>query len=152
MNGPSEPVEEHGRSFWIGLAVGSALMLWGAWLYLDVTPDGRRRVSFASWIIGLDVAHDLALAPAVVAIGLIVVRFVPRRMRAVVQAGLIASAFVLTVGILPLVGTYSGDNPTIQPIAYGPAVLIVLGLIWSAVGLAVVVRRGRPAPGRVDQH
>lgn len=152
MNDPSGPIEDHGRSFWIGLVVGSALMLWGAWLYLDVTPDGRRRVSFVSWIVGLDVAHDLLLGPVVVGIGLIVVRFVPGRVRAAVQAGLIVSAFVLVVGILPLVGNYAGDNPTIQPIAYGPAVLIVLCLVWSAVGVAVVVRRGRPAPGRGDQH
>ena len=150
MNDPSEPNEEHGRSFWIGLAIGSGLMLWGAWLYLDVTPDGRRRGSFVRWIVGLDLAHDLVLAPVVVGIGLLVVRYVPSRVRAVVQAGLITSAFVLLVGLLPLVGTYKGDNPTIQPIAYGPAVLIVLGIIWAAVGLVAVVRPSRPAPARGD--
>ena len=150
MNDPSEPTAEHGRSFWIGLAIGSGLMLWGAWLYLDVAPDGRRRGSFVRWIVGLDLAHDLVLAPVVVGIGLLVVRYVPPRVRAVVQAGLITSAFVLLVGLLPLVGTYTGDNPTIQPIAYGPAVLIVLGIIWAAVGLVAVVRPGRPAPARGD--
>lgn len=146
MKRTTSPDEEHGRAFWIGLAIGTEVMMWGGWLYLDATPDGRRRVSFVSWIVGLDLAHDLLVAPVVVGLGLAVGRLVPARMRAVVQAGLIASGFVLVVGLLPLVGTYPGDNPTIQPIAYVPAILIVLALIWAAVGLAAVVRHRRIEP------
>lgn len=149
MTTPSAPPEEHGRSFWIGLAIGSALMAWGLWLYLDVTPDRERRVSLVSWIVGLDLAHDLLLAPVIVGIGLVVARVVPPRVRAPVQAGLIASGFVLLVGLFPLVGTYDGDNPTIQPLAYERTILIVLGLIWTAVGVGAVALRGRArrAPG-----
>ncbi len=138
MSPPAAPAEDHGRSFWIGLAVGGLVMLWGARLYLDATPDLTRRVSFLRWMVGLDLAHDLLLAPAVLAIGLLVARVVPGRARAFVQAGLIASGFVVLVGLLPLLGSADGDNPTIQPLAYGPSVLLVLAVIWFAVGIAVL--------------
>jgi len=143
VSAPRPSADAHGRSFWIGLAIGSALMLWGAWLYLDATPDAERRASLVRWIVGLDLAHDLLLAPVVVLVGLGVARAVPSRVRAVVQACLIASTFVVLVGLPPLLGTYSGDNATIQPIAYGPAVLVVLCLIWGVGALSVVVNRRR---------
>ena len=143
MSAPSGAADEHGRSFWIGLASGTPLMLWGVWLYLDATPDLRRRTSLLGWLVGLDLAHDLVLAPLIVLIGLAVARVVPPSIRGLVQAGLVASGCVVLVGLLPLLGSAPTANPTIQPIAYGPAVLLVLSLIWASVALAALVGRLR---------
>ena len=141
----TEPAERAPRSFWVGLAVGIVPMAWGVRLYLDATPDLRRRLDLAGWFVGLDLAHDLVLAPAVVALGLLVRRFVPGRARAVVQAALIATGAVLLVGLLPLLGSADSDNATIQPIDYGPSVAVVVAAIWmAALGTALVsAGRGR---------
>ncbi len=133
------------RSFWVGLAVGLVPMAWGVRLYLDATPDLRRRVDLAGWLVGLDLAHDLVLGPVVVGIGLLVRLLVPDRLRAVVQAALIVSGAVLLVGLLPLRGSASSDNPTIQPIDYGPSIAVVLLVIWATAAAAALLttRRGR---------
>jgi hypothetical protein len=133
------------RSFWIGLAIGVLPMAWGVRLYLDATPDLRRRVDLAKWLVGLDLAHDLLLGPAIVALGLLVQRLVPGRARAPVQAALIASGAVLVVGLLPLLGSADSDNATIQPVDYAPSMAVVLAGIWAAAASAALItfRRGR---------
>jgi hypothetical protein len=127
------------------LALGLVLMAWGVRLYLDATPDLRRRLDLAKWLVGLDLAHDLLLGPAVVAVGLLVQRLVPGRWRAIVQAALMASGSVLLVGLLPLIGSADSDNATIQPLDYAPSVAAVLAAIWAAAAVAALVtsRRGR---------
>lgn len=139
MSDPETHADEHGRAFWVGLAIGTAVMAWGVRLYLEATPDLARRASFVRWVVGLDLAHDLVLAPVVLGIGLLVARVVPPRLRAVVQAGLIMSGFVVLVGLLPLAGSANTDNATIQPLDYGPSVLVVLTGIWVAMALVVLV-------------
>lgn len=120
------------RSFWVGLGLGVLPMAWGVRLYLEATPDLERRIDLAAWVIGLDLAHDLVLAPVIVAVGYVVSRFVPRRARASVQSALIMSGTVLVVGLLPLLGTAGDANPTIQPIDYGPSIAAVVAVIWGA--------------------
>jgi len=134
------------RSFWIGLVPGIALMAWGTRLYLDDTPDLARRIDLAGWLVGLDLAHDLILAPVLVGFGAIVTRLTPARLRAPVQAALIASGSVVLVGLLPLLSSAGSGNPTIQPIDYAPSIAAVLVAIWVAAGAAVLRRRRwRPA-------
>jgi hypothetical protein len=126
------------------LGVGLLTMGWGVRLYLAATPDLARRVDLAKWIVGLDLAHDLVLAPAVVAIGLLVSRAVPARARAAVQAALILTGTILLVGLLPLLGTAGPGNSTIQPIRYAPAIASVVAVIWAgaAVGVLRSPRKG----------
>ncbi|OWY59750.1 hypothetical protein B7486_72895, partial [cyanobacterium TDX16] len=53
--------------------------------------------------------------------------------RAPAQVALMVTGAVLVVGWLPLVGSAASvGNPTIQPIAYGPAIALVLGVVWAA--------------------
>ena len=131
------------RSFWIALVPGMALMTWGVRLYLDATPDLARRIDLAGWLVGLDLAHDLLLAPVLVGFGTIVTRLTPTRLLGPVQAALIASGSVLLVGLLPLLGSAGSANPTIQPIDYAPSIAAVLVAIWVAAGAAVLRRRRR---------
>jgi len=139
------PDQRAPRAFWVGLALGLLPMAWGVRLYLDATPDLRRRVDLAKWLVGLDLAHDLLLGPAIVALGLLVRRVVPGGSRAIVQAALIATGSVLLVGLLPLVGSADSDNATIQPLDYAPSMAAVLAAIWATAAAAALVtsRRGR---------
>ena len=151
MNRPEEG-EGHGPAFWIGLGAGGLLMAWGAWLYLDATPDFSRRFDFTRWLVGLDIAHDAVLAPAVVLAGLACRRWVPPVWRAPVQAGLIATGSLLIVALHPLRGTAEGTgNPTIQPLDYTTATLTVLAAVWAGAGLWGLIRfrswPGAAAPG-----
>lgn len=141
----TEPVEAPTpRSFWFALVPGVALMGWGVRLYLGATPDLSRRIDLAGWLVGLDLAHDLLLAPLILGFGAVVTRITPTRLRASVQAALIATGSVVLVGLLPLLGSAeAAGNPTIQPIDYVPSVAAVVVAIWVTAGVAVVVRRSR---------
>jgi len=143
MTEPAAPVEPTPRIFWVGLALGTLPMAWGLWLYLEAAPDLRRRLDLAKWLVGLDLAHDLVLAPLVVGLGYAVTRVVPPRARAAVQAALIATGMVLLVGWLPLVGSSETDNPTIQPLDYGPSIATVVAVIWVTVLLVTFLRARR---------
>lgn len=136
------------RSFRIGLGAGLVVMGWGVRLYLEATPDLDRRLDLAKWLVGLDLAHDLLLAPAVVGVGALVSRLVPPAARAAVQAALITTGVVLLVGLLPLLDTAGDNNPTIQPIEYLPALGVVIALIWLGAALAVLWRRWRSPAAR----
>lgn len=138
---------EHGAHFWSCVGVGGCVMAWGGWLFLDATADAPRRVNFAAFVVGSAVAHDLIFVPLVAAFGVMIARVVPRRLRAAVQAGLIASGVVLIVAAAPLRDTAApAGNPTIQPLDYPSATLTVLALAWVSVALVsvmVVLRSGR---------
>jgi hypothetical protein len=126
------------RSFWVSLCIGLVVMGWGVRQYLDATPDLDRRLDLAKWLVGLDLTHDLLVAPVVVGVGSVVSRIVPRSARAPAQAALIATGAVLLVGVLPLVGSAGDANPTIQPIRYGPPIAAVIGLIWATAAVATI--------------
>lgn len=127
------------RSFWIGLGLGGLVMAWGVRLYLVATPDLTRRVDLVKWLVGLDLAHDLLLAPLIVGLGWLVSRFVPARARPAVQVALILTGSVVVVGLLPLLGTAPGNNPTIQPLDYRPSIAVVVSVIWVGVAVAAGV-------------
>lgn len=136
----------HGAGFWAAFVIGVGTMAWGVHLYLAVTPDLRRRLDWAKWIVGADLVHDLVVAPVVLVVGAVVAHLVPARWRAPIQAGLFATAVVLVLAWLPLHGTAAaGGNPTVQPLDYATATLTVLGLVWGGVAawLAVVALRRR---------
>ncbi len=131
------------RSFWFGLVPGLALMAWGIRLYLDATPDLARRIDLAGWLVGLDLAHDLVVAPLILGLGALVTRVTPTRLRAPVQAALIATGAVVVVGLLPLLGSAGTGNPTIQPIDYAPSIAAVVAAIWLSAGIFAFVTRSR---------
>jgi len=143
---------EYGRAFWASVVIGGAVMAFavrGALVDLPLSSFG----SWGKWLIGLDLVNDFAVLPVVALIGLGLARLPLGRSRAPVQAGLFASAIVLVIVWPCLVGLSASDNPTIQPLDYTTATLIVLAVVWALVGLWALVRqlRGR-SPQRVDQN
>ena len=131
-----------GAVFWTAVVMGTAIMGWGIFYFFSVTPDWDRRINFGVWFVGLDLAHDLLLAPMVVAIGWSVARAVSPRWKAPTQAGLILSGTVLLIAWLPLNETAAGtNNPTIQPNDYRTATLVLLIGIWASMTGWALLRR-----------
>ncbi len=131
---PLQDAEHGGTRFWVALVVGAAVMAWGVFLFLEATPAAAARHSFAIWVVGADLAHDLLLAPVVAGLGWLLARAVPRRRWPAVHAGVVVSTFVVLLALLPLAGTAAvSRNPTIQPLDYRTSTLTALALVWAGV-------------------
>lgn len=148
----NEPDVEHGYGlrFWVPAAIGFSIIGLGAWRYLDATPDFARRLNFVAFLVGADVLHDFVLAPVVCAIGWLVTRFVPGRVRAPIQFGLMASGILLLLALPGLRRTgATTNNPTVQPINYATGAVAVLAVVWAIASVWIAARLlqkpGRPA-------
>jgi hypothetical protein len=89
-------------------------------------------------------AHDFALMPVVVGVGVLIGRFVPVGERATVRAAALCSLAVTVVAV-PLVLGYgrAADNPSALPQDYGYGLATVLGASWLAALSTMAVRRLR---------
>jgi hypothetical protein len=143
----------YGRSYWIALAVGAAVMTYGAVGLLGATGIGDG-VDVGVWLVGADVAHDFVLAPLACLIGALVARALPRWCRAPVQAALLTTGVLLIV-IFPALRGYGRDqvpdNPSVQPLDYTTATLTALAVVWAVASVWAIVRlatsdRGRRRP------
>src|SRR5437868_5300868 len=76
-----------GAAYWTGLLVGIGVLGYGV-AGLLTHASLSRAAKAAIWLVGADLVHDLLFAPAVFAAGWLVARFVPRRLRAPIDAGL----------------------------------------------------------------
>jgi hypothetical protein len=124
-----------GALFWIGAVIGIGVMAFGVKGLLDAAPSTQPNQVGLS-LLGLDLLHDLIVAPIVCLVGLLLTRLLPDRVRAPVRAGLFASAIVTLVGWAALRGyghDQVPDNPTVDPLNYATAVLTVLAVVWVAV-------------------
>lgn len=140
-SGPSGPL------FWLLFALGWGVMLFGLWGVFDESnrthPD-----SFGLWFIGSAIVHDALVAPAVVAVGVAVVRAVPGYWRRFVQAALLVSGSVLAVA-LPLLLGLGGQagNASALPRNYVAGSAIVLAVVWViAGGIGLVLKRRARGP------
>jgi hypothetical protein len=109
-----------------------------------------RFLPVARLALGLDVAHDLVLAPVVIVVGAALARVIPARHRAPVQAGLILSA-VVALYAYPLVrgfGRSPAAGPSRLPGNYGAGLVLVLAAIWAVVLAFVAVSQLRARPPR----
>ena len=129
--------EQGGAGFWIGAVLGVGIMVFGLKGLLDAAPATRpSQVAFG--LLGLDVLHDAVVAPLACGVGLVLTRSLPRHLRAPIRAGLFASGLAILVGWAALRGygrDQVPDNPTVDPLNYGTAVLTVLAIIWAGVAL-----------------
>jgi len=142
-----------GRTFWVAVAIGAAVMVYGA---LGLVSDAGFGAStkVAAWLVGADVANDFVLAPLACLVGVAVARVLPRWCRAPVQAALLTTGVLLVV-VFPALRGYGRDtvpdNPSVQPLDYTTATLTALAVVWAAAGVWLVVRlatsdRGRRRP------
>ncbi len=139
----NEPRETYGRLFWLSLVAGWALIGFGL-LVLVQRRGATHPVSFAVYVLGGIVAHDLVLVPVVMALGVLAARGLPAGVRGPVQGGLLVSGIVvLTSG--PMVGGFGrlADNPSLLPRDYASSLLLVAAAVWAVVAAMVAVRHVR---------
>lgn len=139
------PSVNNPKVFWVGVAIGGLVLAYGL-RGLFQHSDDTNPAGTAKMILGLNLAHDLILAPLVIAIGAGVTRILPRRFRPVVGGGLLASGVVVLFA-LPLVLGYGRipATPSVLPRNYAHGLLAVLAAVWlvTLAVLAGVVVRGR---------
>ena len=122
-----------GPVFWVATGAGWVLIAWGLRGIAAHRIDTRPGELLRFFVTGL-AAHDLLLAPVVLATGVVVARTVPNRWRAPVQAALLVAGAV-SLYAYPLVRGYGRrlGNPTSLPRHYGAGLGIVVAAVWLAV-------------------
>jgi hypothetical protein len=137
-----------GLGFWIGLALGTPVMLYGA-SELVQQAGWPRTFEVATWLGGGLLVHDLVLAPIVLVVVWALGRITRPPLRAPLRVGVLGSGLIVAVA-WPALRGYGDrpDNATVHPLDYGSAVLTALALLWGAVGAWCVVAFLRRRPVR----
>ncbi len=140
VSGSPRDVTKGGAGFWISAAAGWAVIAFGVRGIFEKAIDTRPG-QLGRFVVGGALLHDLVVAPLVIAVGVVIVRVVPRRGRAVVQAAVVVSAAVALFAY-PLVRAYglAANNPTSLPHNYAANLLGVLGLVWTAAAVVLLIR------------
>jgi hypothetical protein len=128
-----------GIFFWLMFALGWLVIAVGLWkIFHNIGPDNPRYTF--SLAVGLNIFHDAVVPPVACAVGWLISRIAPRRIRAQICWGLFASAIVMLIGYAPFRGFgRHEDNLTILPLNYTTAILTVLGVVWVIVALLIAV-------------
>ena len=125
-------------SFWIGLVVGWTAIVIGLFGVLD-HPRSAGAFKVLRLLIGINIVNDALVVPAILLLGFVVRRWMPRWLLIPAQVWLIISGLV-TLYAYPLVRSYgkSKTNPSQLPFNYSHNLLIVLGCITLlCLGLAL---------------
>lgn len=111
--------------------------------------EATEPLNAALFVVGGLALHDGLVAPAVMVLGLVLARLVPRRLRPPVQGALIVSAALTLVAIPPWTGRGRlANNPSLLPQDYGQGLLVALAVVWAVAALLLVRAAVRPpAPG-----
>jgi hypothetical protein len=132
VNRAARDPEIPGRGFWIGLALGTPVMVYGA-VELVQQAGWPRAFGVGRWFAGGILLHDLVLVPIVLAVVWVIGRWTPAPVHTPLRAAALGSALVIAVGWPGLRGYGDKpDNATIHPLDYGSAVLTLLALLWGA--------------------
>jgi hypothetical protein len=140
-----------GLGFWIGLALGAPVMVYGA-SELVSQVGWPRALDVAKWLGSGLLIHDLVLVPIVLTVVWAIGRVAPEMARTPLRAGVLGSALVVAIA-WPALRGYGDrpDNATVHPLDYGSSVLTTLVILWGAVAVWTVVvavllrRRTRPS-------
>ena len=142
---PQSSHHRAGPAFWVSAAVGWVLIgvgLRGVFAHrIDTRP-----ANLAKFVVGGALLHDLLIAPLVLLAAVLLVRALPGRSRAPVQAALVVTGAVALFSY-PLVRAYglAAHNPTSLPHNYSLNLLVVLGVVWGVAAGALLLRLRRPA-------
>lgn len=128
-------------------AVAGVAMFLVAARYALVRSIDVRPAIWVRWMVTGAVVHDVVVAPLAVGVGWLVVRIVPRTLKAPVQAGLILTAIVVAVS-WPALRGYGriASNPTYLPRDYATGLALTLALVWIACGAWAAARLVRRPP------
>lgn len=142
---PDEAEGAAGPGFWIGAALGAAIVAFGIHgLWVN---ERRGFPSAARWFVGGAVAFDVVLIPLGAAIGWLAKRASPTWAWPVLRAALLTSV-LLAAFAAPLVLGEGGvpGNPTVRPRNYAVGLGWALGLTWL-VAAGALAARGARRPG-----
>lgn len=120
----------------LGIVVGAACTAVG----VAAAVETSKPTVLVRWVVGLTLAHDLVLVPAVLLVGLVV------RRRPWLAGGLLVSGVVALVAF-PLVRGYGrrpGD-PSALPRDYTRGLLVTLAAVWLLTAAGAVLARRRRA-------
>jgi len=145
----------HGRTFWVGVVVGGAVLAAGTAGLLgqaEVTTPLPTALRFAATLL----VHDLVVIPLVLAAGALAARL-PDPWRGPVRTAAFASAVVVLFAVWGVIGQsrlpqVQPDNATVLPNDYARTVAVVLVPLWALTAARVwwSQRRarasGRPEP------
>ena len=133
--------EERSVWFWPLGTVGWGVMAFAIWgifhQHRQTNPWGLARL-----VIGLDLVHDLVLAPLVLGIGVVLTRWLPVRLRVPAKVGLIVSGAVLlyTYPFLLGRGRSATAGSSRLPNNYAFGVWVVLGTVWAVIVAGTLLR------------
>lgn len=152
---------DHRVSRW-RVAVGGAGLAAAAFGVQQLLTGGRVAAlgSAAAWLVGVLVAHDAVLAPAVVAAGLLLrraLRGTARRALPVLAGGLFVAGILGLVAAVAIAAPQVPGNPTVRPRDHGRGlvvllaadVLVTLGLLAGGAVRSRLRRPRTPATGEV---
>ncbi|PSK97579.1 hypothetical protein CLV30_12271 [Haloactinopolyspora alba] len=128
-----------GRLFWTLLVVGATVTGYGVYVAWSDRADTNPADAII-WLTGAGIVHDLVVAPLIVLLTWASGRL-PDAARLPIRLGLAFSALI-TVLFWPVVQGWgrSASVPSALPLDYGRNLVVVLAVVWAAVGAAVVVR------------
>jgi len=123
------------------LALGALVMTYAV---IGALTDPDVRIGASVFLIGVLVAHDGLLLPLTIGAGILVGRYTPRRIRALVRAALVVSLAVTVVAFPLVLGRGRvADNPSVLPLRYGRGLLEIYAVIWATAAVAAAVRAWR---------
>ena len=135
--------DEYGVRFWVGAAIGWAIIGYGAWLlYGDDEANWYNTARLV--VIGI-IAHDVVWLIVSVGAGWLLARAIGREIPHWIRWAGWTSAIVVAMW-LPLARGYGDrlNNDTILPRNYTTSILILLPVIWIGAALYGVASRSRP--------
>jgi len=141
------PYDRPGRGFWIGFALGTPVMVYGATELLHETGSSRA-FAVGRWLGAGLLLHDLVLVPIVLALVWVIGRAAPPRLAVPLRAGILGSALIVAVA-WPALRGYGrrAGNPSVHPLDYTSSVITALATLWIVLGLwTVATWRRQPVP------
>jgi hypothetical protein len=143
-----QPEPLSGWRWWIGLAVGGAIGLFGLAGLLGDAAKTMPAV-WLKWLVGLLLVHDFVFAPLVHLTGRRLRDWAPEAWRWPLQLGLVTSGVLVLASVPVLVGVGRATQPgntSVLPGDYPLALFGVLAVVWLGVlafGIWGIVRHRR---------
>jgi uncharacterized BrkB/YihY/UPF0761 family membrane protein len=123
-----------------GLLIGGGTLVMLYALVSAVVTGEVNLIGVPVFLVAMLVLHDGVFLPAVVGVGALVHRFVPRRWRPPVHwAGIVSLAVAVVAMPLILGFGRSADNASLLPRSYGWGTLVILILVWL---VTFAIRKG----------
>jgi hypothetical protein len=129
------------------VAVGAALMLYGAWLLLSRQDPGQW-LEVGIWLGAGIVAHDAVISGLVIAVCLLGSRLLPPAWRAPAAIALVVWGGLTIAAIPVLTGAGArADNPTLLDRPYVATWWAISAIVVVVVAVAGFVRSHQPRSG-----